>query len=69
MDFGQKDNDITKRYETFNVVVDDDDGNSIHAADIEELASSEEGRVFISEDKINQSVSQIIDQRLGPSLK
>lgn len=69
MDFGQKDNDITKRYETFNVVVDDDDGNSIHAADIKELASSEEGRVFISEDKINQSVSQIIDQRLGPSLK
>jgi hypothetical protein len=69
IDFGQKDNNITKRYETFNVVADDDDGNSIHAADIEELASSEGGRVFISEDKIKDFVNQLLEQRLGSSLK
>ena len=58
----------TKGYEICNVV--DDDGDSIHAADIEEIAKNE-GQVFISTNAIEKLVSLIIDQhqqRVGASL-
>jgi len=60
----------TTGYEICNVV--DDDGDSIHAADIEELAKNE-GQVFISTNAI-EKLSLIIDQqqqqqqRVGASL-
>ena len=66
MDFAQKVNNNKKGYETFNVVP--ADGDSIYTADNKELATSEGGRVFISEDKIKDFVNQLIEQRLGPSL-
>jgi hypothetical protein len=59
----------TKGYEICNIV--DDDGDSIHAIDIEELAKNE-GEVFISTNVIEKLVSLIIDQqqqeRVGASL-
>lgn len=65
IDFYKKVNNYTKGYETFNVVA--DDGDSIYTADNKELATSEGGRVFISEDKIEDIVNRLIEQRLGPS--
>jgi hypothetical protein len=58
----------TKGYETFYVIADDDDNNSIHTADIDELATIERDRVFISENKIKDFVNQLLEQRLGSSL-
>jgi hypothetical protein len=58
----------TKGYEICNVV--DDDGDSIHAIDIEELAKNE-GEVFISTNVIEKLYRLIIDQqqeRIGTSL-
>jgi hypothetical protein len=58
----------TNGYEICNIV--DDDGDSIHAADIEELAQ-DGGQVFISTNAIKKLVSLIIDQqhqRVGASL-
>ena len=59
----------TKGYEICNVV--DDDGDSIYAADIEELAKNE-GQIFISHNAVEILVSLIIDQhqqeRVGASL-
>ena len=59
----------TKGYEICNVV--DDDGDSIHAIDIEELTEYE-GQVFISTHAIEILYSLIIDQqqqeRVGASL-
>jgi hypothetical protein len=54
-----------KQYETFNVVT--DDGDSIYAANIELLTTIEGGKVFISEEKIEEIVNRIIDQRLCTS--
>ena len=59
----------TKGYEICNVV--DDDGDSIHTADIEDLAKNE-GQVFISTNAVEKLLSLIIDQqqqkRVGASL-
>jgi hypothetical protein len=58
----------TKGYEICNVV--DDDGDSIHAIDIEELAKNE-GEVFISTNVMEKLYRLIIDQqqeRIGTSL-
>ena len=58
----------TKGYENCNVV--DDNGDSIHAANIKELTKYE-GQVFISTHAIEKLYSLIIDQqqpRVGASL-
>ena len=65
IDFAKKVNNIIKGYETFNVV--SETGDSIYTADNKELATSEGGRVFISEDKLEEIVNRLIEQRLGPS--
>ena len=52
-------------YGIYNIVDDDDD--SIHAVDIKELATYQD-QVFISEDKLEESVNRIINHRLGPYL-
>lgn len=50
----------TKGYEICNIV--DDDGDSIRATEIEELAK-DEGQVFISTNVIKELFSLIIDQQ------
>lgn len=50
----------TKGYEIGNVV--DNDGNSIYAADIEDLAT-DEGQIFISLNAIEKFVNIIIEQQ------
>ena len=54
IDFGQKVNDITKGYETFNVVSETRD--SIYSLTLEELilAEEREGQVFVSEDYMRE---------------
>ena len=52
----------TKGYEICNIV--DDDGDSIHAADTEQLAK-DEGQVFISVDKLNEMIQKELDKRFG----
>ena len=58
----------TNGYEICNIV--DDDGDSIHAANIKEL-TKDSGQVFISTNAIEKLVNSIIDQqqqRVGASL-
>jgi hypothetical protein len=51
----------SKRYEIFNIVT--DNGDSIYYPTLEELATVR-GQILISEDKIEEIVNKIIDQRL-----
>jgi hypothetical protein len=53
----------SKRYRAFNVVT--DDGKFIYFSPFEELAT-DKGQVFISENKIEEIVNRIFDQRLRP---
>ena len=64
IDFGQKVNDITKGYETFNVV--SETGDSIYSLTLEELIIAErrEGQVFVSEDNMRE-IRREVDKRSG----
>ncbi len=55
-----------KNYESFNVV--SETGDSIYSPPFEELTIAEEseGQVFISMDKMEDFVNQLIQHRLGP---
>jgi len=59
-------NNDTKKYESFNIV--SETGDSIYSPPFEELTIAEEseGQVFISMDKMEDFVNQLIQHRLGP---
>ena len=64
IDFGQKVNDITKGFETFNAV--SKTGDSIYSLTLEELiiAEEREGQVYVSEDYMRE-IRREVDKRSG----